>query len=201
MSQEKACDFNHQVAVLTALLEQEHEAGRTTHGLQELELRRRRQADIQRLWEELQQPWQLLKQRVDNVSMLPPAEQITWAQSVRSMPTATLMEIDTTGVEHDADLVRFTLADIHGTIFYDQLIKPGQAQLGTEASQRNGLAASDLVDAPHLHDAWPHLCQAVAGRYIVAFGQEWDGTMLKAVAKRYGLPQIVLIGEDLQRLC
>ena len=41
----------------------------------------------------------------------------------------------------------------------------------------------------------------VRGCYIISFNQDWDLKVFKAVAERYGLTPLTIIGECLQRKC
>lgn len=198
MTIEKEFDYNSHIASLLTLLDQECESGRRINGLDEIETRRVHQAEIRQLWEQLQSPWQRLKDRIDGIPILPSQEHIVWAQSMQAMTSLRLLEVDTTTVGSDAEIIRVTLGNGRGEVVYDQFIRPG-GHISAEATQRNTLTDGDVANAPTLQEVWPHIIDVFTGHYVVSFGYEWDTKTLKASAEKHGLPVPVIIGECLQR--
>lgn len=207
MTQEKEFDFNSHIASLNALLDLEKTGG-TVNGLvmvgslAEIEEHRDRQAEIADLWAQLQKPLQRLKSRIESLPFLPATEHIVWAQSIRAMQSARLMEVDTNTIGNDAQIIRVALSDINGEVVFDQRIAlPEGAHVSEGATYHSGLRDEDLIGVPTLQEAWPRILDAFSGVYILSFAQEWDVKVLKAAAEEHKMPVPVFIGEDLQRRC
>ena len=196
-----AFDFTNSILYINNLLQMEREAGRAVNGLQEIDVRRARHADIKQCWSQVKQQIQGVQDRVDALPFLPSQEIIQWAQNIQAMSSLAFLEVDTTNVGSDSEVVRIALSDGDGNIIFDQLIRPGRAQISLEASEHNGLTDADLEQEPMLQEIWPRIEHAVRGWYILSYNQEWDLKVLRAAAERHGLTPLTVIGECLQRRC
>lgn len=185
------------------LLDIEHEAGRKVSGLAEIEVRRARHGDINESWSQVKHHIRQIQDRVDALPFLPPQEIIAWAQNIKAMASVAFLEVDTTDVHSQADIVRVALCDGAGELIFDQIIRPlsPQAHISSDASTHNGLNDQDLIEAPSLKEAWLAIEIVVRGRYVISFNQEWDLKALNANAQHYGLTPLSIIGECLQRKC
>jgi hypothetical protein len=131
---------------------------------------------------------------------LPNEGVIAWAQAALSLPNLAFMEIDTTGLDQDDEIVRFTLLDAADDGITDILIKPSSRRLSAGAAAANGLSSAQLdADGWDIKDAWPRIRSALLGRYVVSYAQAWDLEQLSKIAKRHELAQIALVGDDLKR--
>ncbi|GHO72850.1 hypothetical protein KSD_06210 [Ktedonobacter sp. SOSP1-85] len=149
--------------------------------------------DVQYIEEQVQ----MLQRMLHSMPSLPPEPEVLWANAVLALPNLTLLEIDTTGLSEDAEIVRVTLLDRTGTIIDDILIKP-KDPLTPRLSEINGIRNEDLEHAPSIREAWSRIEQCLQGRYIVSFAQNFDRDKLSEAAHRDQLPRINFIGEDLQ---
>ncbi|GHO56709.1 exonuclease domain-containing protein [Ktedonobacter robiniae] len=140
---------------------------------------------------------QRLQRIVRSLPALPPEREVLWANAVLALPNLAFLEIDTTGLSEDAEIVRVTLLDRTGTLIEDILIKP-KHPLTPHLSEINGLRNEDLEHAPSIHEAWPRIEQYLQGRYIVSFAQDFDREKLNETALREQLPRMNFIGEDLR---
>lgn len=179
------------------LTEQSAERVNSLAALQESQQRRRDiEANLKRLKRSIQQ----LETLYDVLPTLPSTEQIQWAQAVLAMPNLAFWEIDTTGLNNDDEIIRFTLLDREGLIIDDLFIdSPRMYRLSAEASHANGITLEQLIGAPSIYTAWERVRAALAGRYVLSFNQDWDVQKLTQVAQRYNLPTVLVIGECLLR--
>lgn len=94
---------------------EEHAKG-PIQSYQDLQERVQRRA---RLYEDLQYiegELQTLRRVVQSLPSLPPEREVLWANAVLALPNLALLEIDTTGLSEDAEIVRVTLLDRAGTL-------------------------------------------------------------------------------------
>lgn len=183
---------------LRAELESEQHTGRV-NSLAELTAHQIRRQRIDQSWQGIEQELRQIKQAITDLPALPPLEQVRWAQVVEAIPSLAFLEIDTTGLQSEDEMIRFTLVGASGEVFDDWLIQPIERKLQSEASAANGIAPEQLEKGLPLREVWPHLQAALAGSYVLSFNQEWDRRVLQQTAERHGLEPLVFVGECLQR--
>jgi len=175
------------------------ELERSSNGLAEIAASKLRRAALVEALAEIEAELEPIRQAIKTFPLLANEQEIQWAQAICTMQVCYL-EIDTTGLTREDEIVRVTTVNKRGEVECDLLIKPARP-LGTEASKANGLTDADLVDAPSLADVWERIQAALAGRYVLSFGQAFDLKKLAEAAARYQLVPIMVIGDDLQRHC
>lgn len=150
-------------------------------------------------WKQLTQVYSSIEDSLKRFPLLPAWEQIQWAQHTLGLPGLAFMEIDTTGLEYNDEMIRFTLIDKAGNVLEDCLIKPTTRVLGPQASAINGIKPEQLYEALPIIQAWERIQQALRDRSVMSFGLEWDQQQLDRAARRHGLARIRVRGECLQR--
>lgn len=190
--------FDQVLARLRALCERERETARI-NGLMAFSSAQRRRQQIPLLWQRLEQELQQVKQAIHALPTLPDEEEIRWAQSVLAMSDLAFMEIDTTGLQHEDEMTRFTLLDSGGQVIVDVLIKPATRPLSAEASAISGITPDQLAQGLAIEDAWESIQGALVGRYVISFSQEWDVQQLEKTVQRHRLEPVLVIGACLQR--
>jgi hypothetical protein len=190
-----------QVKNLRQLLEQEQALERI-NSLDTLAESTCRRGVIQHTWQTIQAELQPLQKEIGSLPDLPDRDQIAWAQALLTMPNLAFMEIDTTGLNEEDEIIRFTLVTASEQVLEDIFIKPTTAQVTMEASRINGITTEQLLqNGLDSEEAWARIQSAIMGRYIVSFNQRWDLEQLSRTATRHHLKPIVVIGEDLRAHC
>jgi hypothetical protein len=185
--------------MINSLLQQEQEAG-CVNSLMDIAHSQQRRKRIDYYWQTIQTELASIDQQIRSLSALPPEEQILWAQSVLALRNLAFLELDTTGLDAEDELIRFTLIDSSLHTIEDVLIKPATRRLGEGASRVNGITPEQLErEGIPLKEAWKRIQAALSGRYIVSYSQGWDVQQLKAAAARHTLEPVMVIGDDLQR--
>jgi hypothetical protein len=95
---------------LTALIDQEERLV-PVKTLEDLHARLAQRSTIQRQMQQLETSYKKIRERVRRLSVLPPLQTIQWAQSVRAMPNVVFLEVDTTGLYEDAEIIRVVVLD------------------------------------------------------------------------------------------
>lgn len=190
--------FTKQVEVLHAELEREQRADRV-NSLTALAERQLRRQEIKQIWQGIERELRQIKEALTNLPELPPLEQIRWAQAAEAIPSLVFLEIDTTGLQSEDELIRFTLVDASSEVLNDWLIQPVERKLTAEASATNGITPEQLAQGLPLAEVWSDLQQALNGKYVLSFNQEWDRRVLQQTAEQRGLEPLVFVGECLQR--
>ena len=198
VSQHHPESFDQVLSRLCALCDREREAGRI-NSLSAFFAAQRRRQQIPLFWQRLEQELQQVKQAIHALPTLPVEEEIRWAQSVLAMNDLAFMEIDTTGLQHEDEMTRFTLLDPGGQVLVDVLIKPNNRPLSSAASAASGITPEQLARGLAIEDAWERIQGALTGRYVVSFSQEWDVQQLDKTAQRHRLEPVLVIGACLQR--
>src|SRR5437868_15489951 len=107
-----------------------------------------------------------LRRRLDALPTLARPEHVHWAQALLAFPNLAFLEVDTDGLDADADLLRIALVDQTGTPLYDQLFQP-RRPLTSKIAHLTGITPEKLAQAPMLVEVWrsPQLLQAFVGHY------------------------------------
>ena len=192
-------EIDKRISEIEALLRQEQESGRINN-LESLTNSQGRRKSIKEIWQAIQAELAHLSQTIKDLPALPDAAVIGWAQAITAMPNLTFMEIDTTGLETEDEVIRFTLLNSSEQVVEDLYIRPASRELSADASRVNGITPEVLAE--HGLDAlqaWKRMQAALAGKYVISYSQEWDVKQLEAMAARHHLEPITIIGADLQR--
>jgi hypothetical protein len=177
----------------------EEQAAGPINSLEALRASEQRRQHMEQALQRLQHACRLLSSLREDFPRLPNREQVHWAQAIAALPNLAFMEIDTTGLSADDELTRFTLIDREGTLITDVLIRPTTCPLSPEASAASGISVQQLEQGVPLADAWKSIQEALCGRYILSFNQEWDVAQLLRAATRSHLEPVLVLGDCLQR--
>ncbi|MBA2391443.1 MAG: hypothetical protein H0V70_01705 [Ktedonobacteraceae bacterium] len=184
--------------MINSLLQQEQKAGRV-NGLNDIADSQHRRAAIDHHWQAIQTELASIDTQIRDLPRLPPQEQIIWAQSVLTLRGLAFLELDTTGLDDQDEIVRFTLIDSTFQTIDDFLIKPKSRQLSQGASRVNGITPEQLErEGIAIEEAWERIQAALRGHYVVSYSQEWDIQRLQKTARRHNLEPVMVIGDDLQ---
>ena len=119
---------------IKSLLQQEQKAGRV-NSLNDVAYSQRRRTAIDHHWQAIQTELASIDQQIRDLPEMPPEEQILWAQSVLAMRNLAFLELDTTGLDAEDEIIRFTLIDSSLNVIDDFLIKPTNRRLSEGASR------------------------------------------------------------------
>ncbi len=136
--------------------------------------------------------------RLDSNVYLPPSIFFEWAKQLLEKPDLAFLEIDTTGLFEDDEIVRILLLDRSGKPLFDTFIC-GDQEITDEISRITGISVAELETAPTLVEAWEDIRRAFQGKYIISFNLEFDRGMLETAAGRYGLEMFRVSGECLMK--
>ncbi len=172
---------------------------RKINGLVEITGHKIRRNAIQKYLADIEAELEPVRQAIKTFPSLPNESEIQWAQAICAMPVemVRLLEIESTGLSEQDEMVRLTTVDLTGTVQDDLFFKPSRP-MSAEASASNGLTDVMLQYAPPLRDMWELIRAALYGKYVLSFSQQFDRKKLQEAAARHQLPPIVFVGDDLQ---
>jgi DNA polymerase III epsilon subunit-like protein len=188
-----------QYEALSALLAAEEALPPVAH-YDDWQARKQSRAVIgERLWQ-LGKALASLQRRAAALPTLAEQEPIQWAQALLAFPNLAFLEVDTDGLDADADILRIVLVDQTGTVLYDQLVQP-RRPLSPKIAHLTGITPDMLAQAPTLADIWrsSEFLSAFVGRYLLSFNLEFDRSKLAESAARYSLPLLPFVGECLMQ--
>jgi DNA polymerase III subunit epsilon len=109
------------------------------------------------------------------------------AADILALDSFVVIDTETTGLGHDAEIIEVTVLDKHGAVLLDTLVRP-IGPIEPEATAVHGLTATQLVNAP----TWPTVHAMIGpllqGRVVVAFNAPFDERMIWQTSKRHCLP-------------
>jgi DNA polymerase III epsilon subunit-like protein len=185
-------DFSHTYAELMTLLATEASAAPTTDAAT-LQARYERRYLLSEQLSTLERTLYDLRRRVDHLPWLPDLEQVRWAQALLAFPNLAFLEVDTDGLNEDADILRIVLVDNSGTTLYDRTFRP-RRPIDRHITHLTALTPDMVEGAPRLVAEWERVTFAFAGHYILSYNLEFDQTKLRENAERYRLPPLTVVG-------
>jgi DNA polymerase III alpha subunit (gram-positive type) len=135
---------------------------------------------------------------IDSDVNIPPSVYFEWAKQLFEKPNLAFLEVDTTGLGDDDEIIRILLLDCNGKPLFNTFIC-GDKDIPEKISMITGVTNKHLDSAPALIDAWEDISQAFKGKYIISFNLEFDVEMLETAAERYELERFGISGECLMR--
>lgn len=132
-----------------------------------------------------------------NVS-IPPLLYFKWAKQLFEKPNLAFLEIDTTGLADDDEIIRILLLDRNGKPLFNTFIC-GDKEISYKISMITGITDEHIDNAPVLSDVWGDICQVFRDKYIISFNLQFDIEFLEAEAERYGLEKFSISGECLMK--
>ncbi|GCE04796.1 hypothetical protein [Dictyobacter aurantiacus] len=178
------------------LIAQERDLGPVRH-LDDLQARLQRRSMIARQLQQWEEALRQVQRQARTLPPLPPLKVIHWARAVRAMPNLVFLEVDTTGLQEDAEIVRVSVLNIHEETLLDCLVTPSQP-LSRQMVTITGISNSEIQSSGILFDqALDRLRQVVHGAYVLSYNLEFDTGKLKEAAYRHHLDEVTIIGDDL----
>lgn len=106
---------------------------------------------------------------------------------------ALVLDVETTGIDEDAEIIEIAVVDLAGVVLFESLVKP-IGQVTPEARAIHGIDDAMLADAP----GWPVVYQLVApllaGQQLAAHNADFEQRLLIQSCRRHGLASIVSAG-------
>lgn len=121
--------------------------------------------------------------RIGRLPKLPMLSDALWAQALLAQPTLAFLEVDTDGLGETASVIRVLLMNAHKQVLFDTLIRPDHIPPASTLAI-TGIASQDLEHAPTLREVWPHLVEALTGKYLLSYGLTFDRGMLEQSVQR-----------------
>jgi outer membrane murein-binding lipoprotein Lpp len=190
--------FDAMVANIQDLLTREKEAG-PVNGLEQMVVRQQHRSAIKRQLDQLSTQVQQLRAQVRDLPAFPPASAIRWAQAVQSLPNLAFLELDTTGLYSDAEIIHALVLNASGSVqlsVYAQASQP----LSETTERLTGIAQGDLAArGGSLSDLIEQVRNALIGKYVLSYNLSFDAGKLTEATERLEQEDITIIGEDLMR--
>ncbi|GCE18673.1 hypothetical protein [Dictyobacter kobayashii] len=181
---------------LIKLLDQERALG-PVRRMEDLQARLQRRAMIAQHLQQLEEELQRVRKQSRTLPALPPLKIIQWAHAVRSMTNLVFLEVDTTGLYEDAEIIRLMVMNIHGASLLDCLVTPSRP-LSRSIENITGLTNAEIEAAGvPIVDAFAQLRHVLHGAYVLSYNLDFDEGKLREAAQRHQFDAITIIGDDL----
>lgn len=101
-----------------------------------------------------------------------------------------MLDLETTGIGPDAEIVQLALIDKHGDVLLDTLVKP-EDEVPPEASEIHGIVDADVEDAPAFPEVYAQLAETL-GEWpcVVAYNTTFEARVLDGCCRRHALDQL-----------
>ncbi|GHO85584.1 3'-5' exonuclease [Dictyobacter formicarum] len=181
---------------LSDLLAQERGLGPVRH-MDDLQARLQRRSAIARQIQQWEEALRLVQKQSRMLTPLPPLKVIHWARAVQAMPNLVFLEVDTTGLHEDAEIVRLVVLNLREETLLDCLVTPTQ-QLSRQMVTITGITNVEIkAKGVPVAQALAQLRRVIHGAYVLSYNLEFDVSKLRESVHRHHLDEITIIGEDL----
>jgi hypothetical protein len=182
------------LTLLEALLAQQ-EQQKIVQGLDAVQQRLRQRKEIEAQLSALASYLHACQQRLHRLPRLPQWQEVQWAQAVLALPNLAFLEVDTDGLDEDAQHTRVLLLAKDEQVIFETFIAP-ERPIPDKIRDLNGIQ-DELANAPSLETVWPDLLAALSGRYVLSYNRPFDLDMLQRAGARIGQSMPVILGDDL----
>jgi DNA polymerase-3 subunit epsilon len=115
-----------------------------------------------------------------------------WARTLLGRTDWCILDTETTGLRHDAEIVQIAIIDPSGHVLLDTLIKPVRP-IPWDATHIHGITNEQVADAPSFLAIAPQLREIIGGLRVVIYNADYDERLLQQSAlacgwKDYDLP-------------
>ena len=135
---------------------------------------------------------------LDQSIPIPRSLYVAWAKKLLTWSNTVFLEIDTTGLQKDDEIVRVLLVNKKGDVLFDTLICPDK-HISEKITYLTGITNEAVYKAPDIIYVWEDLMQALRGKYVISFHLAFDQGMLETTAERYHLEMPHFNGECLMK--
>ncbi len=113
----------------------------------------------------------------------------TWAHHLMQRDDWVVMDIETTGLGINAEIVEAAVVDNRGDTLLETLVRP-RTPPEPGASRVHGLNAAALRNEPRFEQIYEVLARLLIGRTVIAYNATFDQQVLTHTCGEAGLPQI-----------
>lgn len=118
--------------------------------------------------------------------MTPKERAVAWAIKTSSDPDILVVDLETTGLGPDAEIVDIAAITMVGTIVLDQLICPLRS-IPAEAVRVHGITERMVHKMPMFREFYPRIVQAFRGKTLCIFNGAYDTGIIRQVCQADGL--------------
>jgi len=97
-----------------------------------------------------------------------------------------VIDVETTGIGGDAEVIEIAILDANGSTLLNTLVRPTQP-IPAEATQLHRITDAMVANAP----TWPEIAlqyeAIIAGRTFVAYNAQFDERLISQTYQRYGM--------------
>jgi DNA polymerase III epsilon subunit-like protein len=119
---------------------------------------------------------------------------IHWARDLVNQPDWVILDMETTGLGPDAEVIELAVLDPMGRVLLDTLAQP-QGRIPAEATTLHGITDADVASAPIFPTIWGRLRQVLSGRRVIIYNATYDIGVLAQTAALSAA-----VGRDRRRL-
>lgn len=110
-----------------------------------------------------------------------------WARQLLASPEEwVILDLETTGLDGDAEVVQVGVLSPGGVVLFDSLVRPS-GPIPREATRIHGITDAMVVGAPTLGQLHAALGEVLRGRVVVAYNMRFDRGVLNQTRRRYRL--------------
>ena len=164
-------------------------------GYAEIAAAQQRRNALQQRFDKMRDDSRMLNAALERLR-LPSPEMMVWAKSLLDLPNTAILEIDTTSIDYNADVIRVLLLSTSGDVLFDCIMR---GPTGESNQEHTGIAPETLAHAQPVEQSWPEVIAELSKYYLVSYGMDFDSDHISVQNQRLNAPPYRLFTEDLQQ--
>ncbi|GCE06149.1 exonuclease domain-containing protein [Dictyobacter aurantiacus] len=189
-------ELNVDIQGIRTLIDQEAVRG-SVKNVDDLHCRLSYRSGIESQLECVESEIRKLRRAAQQLPKLPPLSIVRWAQAVQLMPNLVFLELDTTGLYEDAEIIRAVVLDKDGVSLLDLYAQPSKP-IAPSIEHFTGIDASHLAaHATRIEDVLAQLEATLKGKYVLSYNLDFDTGKLSEATARLNREPISIIGADM----
>ncbi|MDP9316258.1 MAG: 3'-5' exonuclease, partial [Chloroflexota bacterium] len=114
---------------------------------------------------------------------------VAWARWVLRASNVVLLDTETTGLDHTAEVVEIALLTRRGEVLFDSLIRP-VGPIPAAATAIHHLDDAAVAHAPMWAELYPRIAGLLHRRFVVVYNAAYDRRMLEQSCVRAAVPSL-----------
>lgn len=114
------------------------------------------------------------------------AQMIAWARETSGRGDVVFLDTETTGLDHDAEIIEIAVLDARGATLLDTLVRPDRP-IPADASRIHGIDDALVAGAPRWPEVAPLLIPLLLGRRVIVYNADFDARLVNQMNARHGV--------------
>lgn len=116
------------------------------------------------------------------------SEAVAWAREMMGLDDFRVLDTETTGLDHDAQVIEIAVVSKAGYVLLSTRVKP-TVPISPGAIAVHGITEAMVAAAPTFEQVYPALAACLQGQQVIVYNRDFDMRLVNRAARLLGLPK------------